>query len=238
MTYIVKNNNLYYTLNGDKMDYLTRLESLIGKKNIQKLQDQVVLVVGLGGVGGYTVEALARCGIGTLIIIDYDTIEESNLNRQIIAGKSNIGLYKCDEWEKRITNISNTKVIKLPIFLEDTSVLDKYKIDYIVDACDSIKTKQNLIKYGIKNKIPCISSMGTAKKINPTKLTITELDNTSYDPIAKRLRKWKKEEKIKNKIMVVSSIEEVKTKDLGSILFVPAYAGILMAYYIVKEIIK
>ncbi len=217
---------------------LDRLEKLIGIKNINKLKEKTVLVVGLGGVGGYTLEALARSGIGKLIIIDFDKIDETNLNRQLIATKKNIGKLKCDEWKKRINDISDTEVITLPIFLEDTSILDKYKIDYIVDACDSIKTKQNLIKYSILKKIPLISSMGTAKKLDPLKLTITELDKTSYDPIAKKLRKWKKENKIKEKIMVVSSIEPVLNKSMGSSVFVPASAGLLIANYIVKEIIK
>lgn len=146
------------------MESLTRLESLIGIENISKLKEETVLVVGLGGVGGHTLEALSRSGIGTLIIVDFDTIEESNLNRQLIATKDNLNKLKCDEWEKRISKISNTKVIKLPIFLSDLAILDNYKITFIVDACDTLKTKEALIKYALKNSIPCISCMGMAKE--------------------------------------------------------------------------
>lgn len=219
------------------MDKLNRLEKLIGMANIEKLKKQCVLVVGLGGVGGYCVEALARSGIGTLIIVDYDTIEETNLNRQLIATIKNIGKSKCEEWENRIKLISDTKVIPLNLYLKDLDVLNKYQITFIVDACDTITTKQDLILYAKNKNIPFISCMGTARKLNPTKLAITDLKNTSYDPLARHLRMWQKKQKIIGKIPVVSSTEPpIKTEGLGSNVFVPATAGLLLASYVVEKV--
>lgn len=219
-----------------------RVISLIGKNNLDKIMNTTVLIVGLGGVGGYALEGLVRSGIGKLILIDFDKIDESNLNRQIITNQDNIGNDKVDEAFKRAKGINpNCDVVIYKIFLDkDTiNILDDYKIDYIVDACDSVQAKKLLIDYAIDNDIKIIASMGTAKKINPSKLEIIDIRKTSYDPLAKILRKYVMDKKINKKIMVVSSTEEpIKRDVLASLVFVPATAGLLCANYIIKDIIK
>lgn len=219
-----------------------RTISLIGETNFKKIQEKTVLIVGLGGVGGYATEALVRSGITNLILIDHDTIDTSNLNRQIISTSKNIGNNKVDEFKKRILEINpNCNVIIHKLFLDKTNYnfLNNYQIDYIVDCCDSVETKKLLINYSINNNIKLISSMGTANKLDPTKLEITDIRKTSYDPLAKILRKYVNNLKTNNKIMVISSTEEpLKRENLSTLIFVPATAGLLCANYIIKDIIE
>ena len=219
-----------------------RVVSFIGEGNFNKIKDKTVLVVGLGGVGGYVVEALVRSGISNIIIIDYDKVDISNLNRQIITNQDNIGRYKVDVMKERIKLINpECNVIIHNTFLDKDSIniLDNYKIDYIVDACDSVQAKKLLIDYSINKDIKLIASMGTANKIDPTKLEILDIRKTSYDPLAKILRKYVMDKKTNKKIMVVSSTEVPVRKDmLSSLVFVPATAGLLCANYVIKDIIK
>ena len=218
-----------------------RVELLLNE-DINKLKDKVVLVLGIGGVGSYTVETLIRNPIKKIIIVDSDVIDITNLNRQLYTNQNNIGLKKVDELEKRIKTINPyIEVKKIDKFIDESNIniLFEEKVDYIVDACDSIKTKECLIRECIKRKIKFISSMGTAKKLDPTKLEITDIRKTSYDPLAKRIRKMVKDEHINNKIMVISSSEKPKDiKKLGSISFVPSVAGIYITSYIINDIIK
>ena len=170
-----------------------RIISLVGNDNLNKIKNTTVLVVGLGGVGGYATEALIRSGIGRVILIDYDKIDKSNLNRQLITNTSNIGLSKVAEMKKRILSINpECEVITEEIFLDEDNlnILDNHKIDYIIDACDSVKTKKLLIDYSIDKDIKLIASMGTANKLDPTKLAVMDIRKTSYDPLAKILRKY------------------------------------------------
>lgn len=217
-----------------------RVEILLNE-NIEKLKDKVILVLGIGGVGSYTVETLIRNPIKKIIIVDSDIIDITNLNRQLFTNQNNLGLKKVDELEKRIKSINpyiEIKKISEFIDINNIELLFKDKVDYIVDACDTIKTKELVIKECIKRKIKFISCMGTAKKIDPTKLEITDIRKTSYDPLAKKIRKMVKEEHINNKIMVVSSKEKPKEiKKLGSISYVPSVAGILITSYIINDII-
>lgn len=219
-----------------------RIISLIGESNLTKIKNTTVLVVGLGGVGGYATESLVRSGIENIILIDHDDIDSTNLNRQIISLNSNIGKPKVEIFKERIKEINpNCQIKTYKIFLDkDTiNILDNQKIDYIVDACDTVSTKKLLIDYSIKNDIKLISSMGTANKLEPTKLEITDIRKTSYDPLAKILRKYVSELKTNKKIMVVSSTEQpIKKEELASLIFVPATSGILCANYIIKDIIK
>ncbi len=219
-----------------------RVVSFMGEDNFNKIKDKTVLVVGLGGVGGYAVEALVRSGISNIIIIDYDKVDISNLNRQIITNQENIGKYKVDVMKERIKLINpECNVIIHNTFLDkDTiNILDNYKIDYIVDACDSVQAKKLLIDYSISKDIKLIASMGTANKMDPTKLEILDIRKTSYDPLAKILRKYVMDKKTNKKIMVVSSTEVPVRKDmLSSLVFVPASAGLLCANYIIRDIIK
>ncbi len=218
-----------------------RVESLLNE-DINKLKNKVILVLGIGGVGSYTVETLIRNPIKKIIIVDSDIIDISNLNRQLFTNQNNIGLKKVDELEKRIKSINPfIQIKKIDKFIDENNInlLFEEQVDYIVDACDSIKTKQKLIKECIKRKIKFISCMGTAKKLDPTKLEITDIRKTSYDPIAKKIRKMIKEENIKNKIPVVCSNEKPKQiNKLGSISYVPSVAGIYITSYIINDIIK
>lgn len=217
-----------------------RVEILLDKK-IENLKDKVILVLGIGGVGSYTVETLIRNPIKKIIIVDSDIIDITNLNRQLFTNQNNIGLKKVDELEKRIKSINPyIEVKKISEFIDCNNIelLFNEKVDYIVDACDTIKTKELVIKECLKRKIKFISCMGTAKKLDPTELEIIDIRKTSYDPLAKRIRKMIKDEHINNKIMVVSSKEKPKEiKKLGSISYVPSVAGILITSYIINDII-
>ena len=218
-----------------------RTISLIGDENFNRIKEKTVLIVGLGGVGGYATEALVRSGIHNLILIDHDKVDITNINRQIISTTNNIGNNKVDEFKNRILEINpNCNIIIHKLFLDrnNYSILDNYQIDYIIDCCDSVDTKKLLIDYSLNKNIKLISSMGTANKIDPTKLTITDIRKTSYDPLAKILRKYVNDLKINKKIMVVSSTEQpLKRENLSTLIFVPATAGLLCANYVIKDII-
>ena len=219
-----------------------RTIQLVGIDYFNKIKEQTVLIVGLGGVGGYACESLARSGIHNLILIDHDTIDISNINRQIISTSKNIGKPKVDEFKQRLLDINKEiNVITHQIFLDKTNykILDNYQIDYIIDCCDSVDTKKLLIDYSLEKNIKLISSMGTANKLDPTKLTITDIRKTSYDPLAKILRKYVNDLKTNKKVMVVSSTEPpLKREVLSTLIFVPATAGLLCSNYVINDIIK
>ena len=228
----------------EKQHKFSRLEKVIGSDNVDDLSKKSVLVLGVGGVGGYVVEALARSNIGTLILVDYDKVEESNINRQIIALNSTIGKSKVDVLEERIKDInSGCKVIKIDKFIDDKNFSELFdnNIDYFVDACDTVLVKKLVIKECLKRNIPFISSMGTGNKLDPSKLVITDIRKTVNDPLARILRKFVRDEKINKKEMVLTSSElPIKTGDRtpGSTAFVPSSAGLLIASYIVKSFVK
>lgn len=222
----------------------SRLEKVIGKENLNDLKNKSVLILGCGGVGGYVVESLARSGIGTLILVDFDVIDESNINRQIIALDSTIGKNKVDVFEERIKDINKAcKIIKINKFIDENNIneLFDYNIDFFVDACDAVPTKKAVIKECLKRKIKFISSMGTGNKLDPSKLEITDIRKTINDPLARIIRKFVKDEKINSKILVLSSKEvPIKTGEStpGSTAFVPSSAGLLISSYIVNYFIK
>ncbi len=228
----------------DKLLKFSRLEKVIGSDKVNDLSKKTVLVLGVGGVGGYVVESLARSNIGTLILVDYDKVDESNINRQIIALNSTIGRSKVDVLEERIKDInSGCKVIKIDKFIDDNNFIEllDYDIDYLVDACDTVLVKKIVIKECLKRNIPFISSMGTGNKLDPSKLVITDIRKTVNDPLARILRKFVRDEKINKKVMVLTSSElPIKTGDRtpGSTAFVPSSAGLLIASYIVRSFIK
>lgn len=227
------------------MNELERSSLLIGQEALDILAQKTVLVVGCGGVGGMCIEALARSGIGRLILVDHDTIEGSNINRQLIATAKTIGQIKTEAWKERIRILSkNTKVISLNSFYDKTmnEELEKYSIDFIIDCIDSIQSKKDLIQYGLNKNIPFICSMGMARRKDPSLLEVMEIEKTGYDPMAKQIRTWKRKEKIKKKIMVVASkeipIPVKKGQPLPSMIFVPAAAGLVLAQYCLDYLTK
>lgn len=237
-------SNLCYNTYGGFMTQFERLILQIGEENVKKIKNTTVAIIGLGGVGGYVLESIIRSGIGTAVIIDNDTIDITNLNRQLITNHNNIGQYKVDAWEERIKIINpECKVIKIKEFItkENINSVFQYKINYFIDACDTISTKKEIIKECVKRNIKIISSMGTGNKLDPSKLEIIDVRKTSYDPIAKIIRKMVKDEHINQKIPVICSKEQpIKTKSttISSNSFVPATAGLLCTSYIINDIIK
>lgn len=225
------------------MQNLSRLELIMSKEKILEIKQKNILLIGLGGVGGYTFETLVRSGIENITIVDGDTFEESNLNRQMLALNSTINKNKTDIAELRAKQINEKiKIKKITEFLtkENINKIDLKEYDYVIDACDTIELKKELIKICTKDNIKLISCMGTGNKTHPELLEITTLDKTEYDPIAKILRKYVKEEKINKKIKVVSSKEKpikTNTTTIGSNAFVPATAGILLTSYVINDIV-
>ena len=220
-----------------------RLELLIGKDNVKKLNSTKVLVIGLGGVGGILAEALVRNGIENIAIIDNDKIDITNKNRQIIALDSTIGKNKTEVLKDRLLDInSNCKVEIISDFIDKDNIelLFNNPVDYVIDACDTVSTKILLIEECLKRNIKVISSMGMGKKLDLSKLKIMDIRKTSYDKLAKVVRKKLKDDGINEKVMVLSSDEEpIDTKDnIGSYSPLTSYAGLLIADYVIKDIIK
>ncbi|MBQ3475456.1 MAG: ThiF family adenylyltransferase [Bacilli bacterium] len=220
-----------------------RLERLIGKDKLDKLKKSNILIIGLGGVGGIACETLIRNGIETITIVDNDTVEESNKNRQIIALDSTINMNKTDAFENRLKDINkNVKITKITDFItkDNIDLLFKNKYDFVIDACDTVSTKILIIKKCIDINIPFISSMGMGKKLDLSKLRIMDIKDTCYDKIAKVIRKKLKEDNINSKVPVLSSTEKgVDTKDvIGSYSPLTNAAGLYLADYVIKEIIK
>lgn len=225
------------------MKQLSRLKLLTNETTLEKIINTNVLIIGLGGVGGYAFDCLVRSGINNITIVDGDKFEITNLNRQLYSLHINLGQYKtnvCEEFGKQINPTINIEKITEYLTLENINEIDFTKFDYILDACDTVSIKKEIIRICTKNKIKLITCMGTGNKMRPELLEITDIRKTSYDPLAKIIRKMVKEERIKDKITVISSKEKPKKiqgSKIGSNCFVPATAGVLMASYIVNDII-
>lgn len=222
-----------------------RLEKIVSKDKLEKLDNICVMIVGIGGVGGYVCEALVRCGIKSFILIDSDCVDITNKNRQIIALDSTIGKKKVDVMKARLLDINKEcSIVCLDTFLDKSNtfdIIDKYKPDYVVDACDTVEAKKEIISSCLKLNINFISCMGTGNKFDPTKLKIMDIRKTEYDPLAKVIRKWVRDEHLNGKIDVLVSTESpVKTGDRtpGSTSFVPSSAGLLIASFIFNKIIN
>lgn len=226
------------------MHKFDRFKKLISEDSFENISSKTVLVVGVGGVGGYVVEALVRSGIGKIIIVDGDVVDETNINRQIIALSSTIGQSKVDVFERRIKDINEKcEVIKINKFIDASNIdiLFDYEFDFLVDACDTVSTKLALIDRCILAKRKFISSMGTGNKLDPSMLEIVDVRKTVNDPLARIVRKHVKDKKINDKVLVLSSRElPIKTGDRtpGSTSFVPSSAGLLIASYIIRTFIN
>ena len=234
------------------LNQFSRTEMLIGKEGIKKLSNAKVAIFGIGGVGSYVAEALARSGVGNFILVDNDKVTITNINRQIIATTKTIGQYKVDLMEERILDINpNAKIETYKTFyMPDCKekILDN-SVSYVVDAIDTVTAKIFLIEEAIKLNIPVISSMGTGNKLDPSRFEITDIYKTSVCPLAKVMRKELKKRNIKKLNVLYSKEEPVKIQNNieektnkrqvpGSIAFSPSVAGLMIASKVVKDLIN
>lgn len=236
----------------------SRTEMLLGREAVEKLARSRVAVFGIGGVGGYVVEALVRSGIGAIDVVDNDVIDVSNINRQIIATCENIGRNKVDEAEKRIRSINPDCIVRTykTFFLPETaSVFDFSDYDYVADAIDTVTGKLALIEKAIKAGVPVISSMGAGNKTDPTAFRVADIYDTRVCPLAKIMRRECRKRGIE-KLKVVYSEEQpvrpvfseksaeekensARRRDVpGSLAFVPSVAGLVMAGEIIMDLIE
>lgn len=215
--------------------------SLLGEDSPSLLAEKRVMVCGLGGVGGYILEALVRSGVGKLVLVDMDVFSESNLNRQLLCTTNNIGRLKTEAAKERVKQINPGVLCEIePLFLTPTNIpnlIDKYKPDYIADAIDNISAKVALASFADKNGISIISSMGTGNKLDPTAFECVDIYKTSVCPLAKVMRRLLKEKGVQ-KLKVVYSKELPKSKGevVSSVSFVPATAGLIIAGEIIKDL--
>ncbi|MBA2869764.1 tRNA A37 threonylcarbamoyladenosine dehydratase [Anoxybacillus calidus] len=239
----------------------SRNELAIGKEGLEKLKNTTVAVLGIGGVGSFAVEALARSGVGRLVLVDKDDVDITNINRQIHALLSTVGRPKVDLMKERIADINpECEVIALKMFYTEETYEQffSYGLDFVIDASDTITYKIHLMKECLKRDIPIISSMGAANKMDPTRFRIADISKTHTDPIAKVIRTRLRKEGIHKGIPVVFSdekpiiIREDVRKEVGndqatirkakmppsSNAFVPSVAGLIMASYVVREVLK
>ncbi|MEG0365306.1 MAG: tRNA threonylcarbamoyladenosine dehydratase [Coprobacillus sp.] len=233
------------------MDIFSRFELLVGHENILKLQNSHVIVFGVGGVGGYVVEALCRSGIGHITIVDNDTVSITNLNRQIIATRDTINQSKVVVMKDRILSINpncDVHIIEDFYLPENADQIDLSQYDYVVDAIDTITSKIELAVRCEGLNVPHISSMGTGNKLNPAMLEVSDIYKTSVCPLAKVMRKELKTRRVKKlkviyskeqPIKPLSSSEETNKRVVpGSTAFVPASAGLLIASEVIKDLLK
>lgn len=227
----------------------SRTEQLLGTQAMERLQDARVIVFGLGGVGSYAVEALARTGIGTIGLVDFDCIAQSNLNRQLFATQNTIGQRKTDAALQRIANIApwvHTEPYPICYDAMHAEQIDLKRYDYIIDAIDMVSSKLLLVERAYQTDVPIISAMGTGNKLDPTRLEVADLAQTSVCPLARVMRRELKKRGIEH-LQVVYSKEtprpslSVQTRSNGrptpgSVAFVPAAAGMILASQVVHHL--
>lgn len=227
-----------------------RTEMLLGPEAMEKLRRSHVAVFGVGGVGGYTAEALVRCGIGTLTLVDSDTVAESNINRQIIATTKTIGRYKTEVMKERALDINPKMQVEEHrcFFLPDTAgEFDFTQYDYVVDAVDTVTAKLALVEAANAAGVPIISCMGAGNKLNPGAFEITDIYKTSVCPLAKVMRRelkqrgirklkvlYSKEEALKPKLSITP--QEGRRSTPGSVAFVPSVAGLMIAGEVIRDL--
>lgn len=227
----------------------SRTELLIGKQSLEKLKNSKVAIFGIGGVGSYVLEALARAGVGKFVLVDNDEVSISNINRQIIATNKTVGMAKVEVAKNRILEINpqaNVDVYK-EFFMPETEGIIDNSVDYIVDAIDTVTAKIELVMRANKMNIPIISCMGTGNKLDPTKFEVTDINKTSVCPLAKVMRKELKVRGIKKLKVLYSKEEPIKLNKVdedgkkqvpGSISFVPSVAGLIIGGEVVKDLIN
>lgn len=223
--------------------FYERTQSVLGKENLERIKAARVAVIGLGGVGSYAAEALCRCGVGNLVLIDGDKVAKSNINRQLYALNSTIDSYKADVARQRIADInSGAKVEAYAEFLKEENInaFSLEGCDYIVDCIDSVSDKVSLIEFAKNNNIPIISCMGTGNKLNPEQLRIADISKTEICPLAKAVRYALRQKGITKGVKTVFSTEQPIKNDtghIGSISFVPSSAGLLMASVVIRDLV-
>ncbi len=220
-----------------------RLELLIGAENFSKLTVSTVAVFGIGGVGSFTVEALARSGIGHLVLIDKDNIDATNINRQIHALTSTVGRSKVEVMRERIQQINPAATVdtiqKFLLPCENAEDFFVCKYDYVVDAIDTLSAKIFLVEECTRRGIKIISSMGAGNKLDPTRFRVSDVFKTSVDPVAKVMRKKLHERGIKKLKVVWSDETPLPVKNfIGSVSFVPSVAGLIIAGAVVNDLIS
>ena len=232
-------------------NYFSREELLIGKEAIEILKNSRVAVFGVGGVGGFVVEVLARCGVGTIDVIDNDVVDPSNINRQIIATVDTIGQEKVNVVEQRIRSINPNAVVNKHrcFFLPETAKdFDFTKVDYVVDAIDTVSGKIEIILQAKKAEVPVISCMGAGNKLDPTAFVVTDIYKTSVCPLARVMRQKLKKLGVQDLKVVYSTEKAMKPNyppDMppqrkaapGSVAFVPSVAGIIAGGEVIKDLI-
>ena len=223
----------------------SRTELLLGSEAIEKLNKARVAIFGVGGVGGYVCEALARSGVGSFDLIDKDTVSITNINRQIIALHSTLGKNKTEVMKERILDINPKATVNIynVFYLPETS--DEFnfnKYDYVIDAVDNVSAKIELVMKAKENNVPIISSMGAGNKIDPTKFQVSDIYKTSVDPLARVMRRELKKRGVEKLKVVYSTEEPLKPKMEvnfpGSTAFTPSVAGLLIAKEVVMDLIK
>lgn len=227
------------------LEQFSRTELLIGKDGVNKLQRAKVAIFGIGGVGSYVAEGLARAGIGHLVLVDYDVVDITNINRQIEATHSSLGKYKVDVMKNRILDINPNAIVETykPDEIEggETNIIDN-SYTYIVDAIDTMTSKLKLIEKANKENVRIISGTGAGNKLEPEMFEVADIYETSVCPVCKILRKELKARGIQKLKVVYSKEKPIKHEEtgniLGSISFVPSVAGLIIAGEVVKDIIK
>ena len=229
------------------LNQFSRTELIVGKDGIKKLNNSKVVIFGLGGVGSFVLEGLARSGVGNFILVDNDTVDITNINRQIIATHKTIGKPKVEIAKERVLEINpNAKVtMRKEFFMPESEDFFDDSINYIIDAVDTVTSKIEIIVRAKKHNIPVISSMGTGNKLDPTKFEIADIYKTSVCPLAKVMRKELKARNIKNVKVLYSKEEPIKQEKFidgkrvpGSISFVPSVAGLIIAREVTKDILN
>lgn len=231
------------------MEWLSRTAAMLGEQSIDKLSNSKVALFGIGGVGGYTLEILARSGVGNIDIFDNDVVSASNINRQIIALHHNVGRQKVDVAKERVLDINpDCNIITHPMFYLPANAdnIDLSIYDYVIDCIDTMSAKIELIKRCHALHIPIISSMGAANKMNPTSFKVADINQTKYDPLARVIRKKLKEMHIPKLKVVYSDEPPLKTvveqqngrNTPASNAFIPAIAGIIIGAEAVKDLIS
>ena len=231
----------------------SRMEILVGKEGADKLASARIAVFGLGGVGSYVVEALARCGVGSLTLVDHDTVSLTNINRQLFALRSTIGKSKVQVAKERIRDIDENILVHTyeTFYNEDTAgMFDFHSYDYIVDAIDTVTAKLLLIQKAKECQTPILSSMGTGNKLDPSRFEITDISKTSVCPLAKVMRTELRKRGIRKVKVLYSKERPIKVNETeekkgnterpvpGSISFVPSVAGLLIAGEVVRVLLE